>query len=379
MSWPFFFLLCPHEKISAAAWAPDRDVCTHRALRLPSYINVNATGGEPGGRTKRVERRGETKREGIPRGEGKGGRSDRDPSWSLSWQGRGDVDKRGRAEKERNSSDRQERIPPLDRWNQSAFRLVKSIGRVLRDRSIDDVDSLAEGERPWRSVVVRVLASVNCISVLFREPLSEAIAVTTIPRQRGEREGERERLFLFRRYLSRFAWESFPSRGIEIAAHWPEGDLSLCESDVCTRIPYPRTCIIRAGVRTGWVAWREEEKDWEKDICTRVWAGTCKYRTPEFARRRSPRDRPINQAPLLARRSFAIAVGSEGTLSTILLTHDLSVPQVLNGFVASEYFFLSLVAPSSSTPVPFLPGDIAMNRATWKERTRLTREKRRIN
>lgn len=70
--------------------------------------------------------------------------------------------------------------------------MVKSIGRVLRDRSIDDVDSLAEGERPWRSVVVRVLASVNCISVLFREPLSEAIAVTTIPRQRGEREGERE-------------------------------------------------------------------------------------------------------------------------------------------------------------------------------------------
>lgn len=80
MSWPFFFVLCPHEKISSVAGAPDRDVCTHRALRLPSYINVNAAGYRR--RAPRLDKERRTKsgrkREGISsprgRGEGKGGR-----------------------------------------------------------------------------------------------------------------------------------------------------------------------------------------------------------------------------------------------------------------------------------------------------------------
>lgn len=70
--------------------------------------------------------------------------------------------------------------------------------------------------------MVRLLVSVNFISVLFRELLSEAIA--TISRQRRER--EREVVSLSERFR-----QSFPPRGIEIAAHLrPEGDLSLCES-----------------------------------------------------------------------------------------------------------------------------------------------------
>lgn len=83
MSWPFFFfvLLLPHEKISAVAGAPDRDVCTHRALRLPSYINVNAAGyrrarGERAGQRENLSlllwRRGKERRDRV-RG------SDRDP------------------------------------------------------------------------------------------------------------------------------------------------------------------------------------------------------------------------------------------------------------------------------------------------------------
>lgn len=66
MSWPFFFLLCPHEKISAAAWAPDRDVCTHRALRLPSYINVNAAGYRR--RARRPDKESRAKRRDEKRG-----------------------------------------------------------------------------------------------------------------------------------------------------------------------------------------------------------------------------------------------------------------------------------------------------------------------
>lgn len=49
-------------------------------------------------------------------------------------------------EKERNSSDRQERIP-IGSVKPSAFRSVKSIGRVSRDRSIYDVDSLARRKK----------------------------------------------------------------------------------------------------------------------------------------------------------------------------------------------------------------------------------------
>lgn len=42
-----------------------------------------------------------------------------------------------------------------------------------------------------------------------------------------------------------------------------------------------------------------------------------------YIRCQPPRDRPINQASFLARQSFAIIVGSEGTSSTIPLGYDL--------------------------------------------------------
>lgn len=60
---------------------PDRDVCTHRALRLPSYINVNAAGyrrarGERAGQRENLSlllwRRGKERTDRV-RG------SDRDP------------------------------------------------------------------------------------------------------------------------------------------------------------------------------------------------------------------------------------------------------------------------------------------------------------
>lgn len=89
------------------------------------------------------------------------------------------------------------------------------------------------------------------------------------------------------------------------------------------------------------------------------------YRTPELARRRSPRDRPINQAPLLARRSFAIAVGSEGTLSTILLSRGLSVLRGSERFRSFGILFFPLLPRRCASSIP--TGDIAMNRATWKE------------
>lgn len=51
-------------------------------------------------------------------------------------------------------------------------------------------------------------------------------------------------------------------------------------------------------------------------------------------------DRPINQAPVLARQSFAIAVGSEGTLSTIPLGCDLSVcVDEPSAYIRAEYLF----------------------------------------
>lgn len=92
MSWPFFF--CPppaaRENLRRSR-GPDRDVCTHRALRLPSYINVNAAGyrrarGERAGQRENLSlllwRRGKERTDRV-RG------SDRDPFMiSPSWQRR---------------------------------------------------------------------------------------------------------------------------------------------------------------------------------------------------------------------------------------------------------------------------------------------------
>lgn len=53
-----FFVLLVNEKIIAAPRPRSRDVCTHRALRLTSYINVNAPLG-PANSTDEVRKKEE--------------------------------------------------------------------------------------------------------------------------------------------------------------------------------------------------------------------------------------------------------------------------------------------------------------------------------
>lgn len=56
-----FFVLLLNEKIIAAPRLRSRDVCTHRALRLTSYINVNAPLG-PANSTDEVRKKEEKER-----------------------------------------------------------------------------------------------------------------------------------------------------------------------------------------------------------------------------------------------------------------------------------------------------------------------------
>lgn len=85
------------------------------------------------------------------------------------------------------------------------------------------------------------------------------------------------------------------------------------------RVTGRTACLMRARVRAR--------------VCATERARMCVYTSDG-----NPRDRPINQAPLLARQSFAIAIRSEGTLS-IPLGYDFSVCQ--DG-TRAKYFFFSL-------------------------------------
>ena len=132
-------------------------------------------------------------------------------------------------EKERNAFQPQESIPILvDRAvKPGAFRLVKSIGRVARDRSVDrstNEDQVAKERKTHRVTVV-----CRWTSLLL---LSEAIAVTTISRTR------QRRAVPLREFPSVAFCRSFPPL-IEIAA--PAGRRSCLMRIVrtCARVLMP--------------------------------------------------------------------------------------------------------------------------------------------